>query len=108
MVRNSSGSCGRPDRCSCLHRRMRRPGAAPGEGFLVMLDEAYRTRNMLPVRPDWLAARREEVIEPGMPIVDPHHHLWDMPQCPFLIEDLAADTGAGHNVVATVYVEAHT
>ena len=42
-----------------------------------MLDEAYRNRNMLPVRPDWLAARREEAIDPALPIVDPHHHLWD-------------------------------
>ena len=31
-----------------------------------------------------------------------------MPQCPYLIEDLAADAAAGHRVVATVYVEAHT
>jgi hypothetical protein len=28
-------------------------------------------------RPDWLALRREEVIDPERPIVDPHHHLWD-------------------------------
>jgi predicted TIM-barrel fold metal-dependent hydrolase len=73
-----------------------------------MLDEAYRNRNMLPVRPDWLARRREEAIDPALPIVDPHHHLWRMPQCPYLIEDLAADATAGHNVLATVYVEAHT
>ena len=73
-----------------------------------MLDEAYRNLNMLPVRPDWLARRREEAIDPALPIVDPHHHLWRMPQCPYLIEDLAADAAAGHRVVATVYVEAHT
>jgi predicted TIM-barrel fold metal-dependent hydrolase len=73
-----------------------------------MLDESYRNRNMLPVRPDWLSARREAVIEPSRRIVDPHHHLWDMPQCPFLIEDLAADADAGHAIAATVYIEAHT
>ena len=27
-----------------------------------MLDEAYRNRNMLPVRPDWLAARHEAAV----------------------------------------------
>ena len=27
------------------------------------------------VRPDWLARRTEDVLEPGLPIVDPHHHL---------------------------------
>ena len=25
----------------------------------------------------WLAQRRETVIDPDLPIVDPHHHLWD-------------------------------
>jgi hypothetical protein len=30
-----------------------------------------------PVRPDWLARRTEEIIEPDLPIIDPHHHLWD-------------------------------
>jgi len=33
-----------------------------------------------PVRPDWLAKRTEEILEPGLPIIDPHHHLWDAPQ----------------------------
>jgi hypothetical protein len=28
-------------------------------------------------RPDWLALRKEEIIDPQRPIVDPHHHLWD-------------------------------
>jgi len=28
-------------------------------------------------RQDWLALRKEEVIDPARPIVDPHHHLWD-------------------------------
>ena len=29
-------------------------------------------------RADWLATQATEVImEPGLPIVDPHHHLWD-------------------------------
>ena len=27
-----------------------------------------------PVRPDWLDKRREEILEPDLPIVDPHHH----------------------------------
>ena len=28
-------------------------------------------------REDWLARRKEEVLDPPRPIVDPHHHLWD-------------------------------
>ncbi len=56
---------------------------------------------------DWLALTREEVLEPGLPIIDPHHHLWDVPQrMPqrYLLEQLAADT-KGHNVRQTVFIE---
>jgi L-fuconolactonase len=66
----------------------------------------------------------EAIIEPGLPIIDPHHHLWDLravlphlppPSHPFdailrqtpryLLDDLLADTGSGHNVIATVFVQ---
>jgi predicted TIM-barrel fold metal-dependent hydrolase len=59
-------------------------------------------------RADWLALRREEIIDPARPIVDPHHHLWDRGGQRYLIEDLAADIASGHNVIATVYVEARS
>jgi predicted TIM-barrel fold metal-dependent hydrolase len=60
----------------------------------------------LAVRPDWLASRREEALEPGLPIVDPHHHLIDRPESgTYLLPDLLADIDSGHNVVATVYLE---
>jgi predicted TIM-barrel fold metal-dependent hydrolase len=59
-------------------------------------------------REDWLALRREEVIDPARPIVDPHHHLWDRGGQRYLIEDMAADIASGHNIVATVYVEARS
>jgi predicted TIM-barrel fold metal-dependent hydrolase len=65
----------------------------------------------------------EKILEPDLPIVDPHHHLWDRrnyatPQAPehpfmtaikdarrYLLDELMADTGSGHNVRATVFVE---
>ena len=68
----------------------------------------------------------EPILEPDLPIVDPHHHLWIRPvaavvEAPppshafervvrgvprYLLDELIADTrGAGHNVVATVFVE---
>ncbi|HHY50493.1 MAG TPA: amidohydrolase family protein [Alphaproteobacteria bacterium] len=69
----------------------------------------------------------EDVLEPDLPIVDPHHHLWDRrealgapsgdPQTwhgftrvvqmspRYLLEELLEDAGSGHNVVATVFVE---
>ncbi|MGE0424295.1 MAG: amidohydrolase [Reyranellaceae bacterium] len=60
----------------------------------------------LAVRPDWLAQRREPALEPDLPIVDPHHHLIDRPESgTYLLKDLLRDTGSGHNVVATVYLE---
>ena len=59
-------------------------------------------------REDWLALRKEEVIDPQRPIVDPHHHLWDRGGQRYLIEEMAADIGSGHNIVATVYVEARS
>jgi L-fuconolactonase len=60
----------------------------------------------LPVRQDWLDRRREEIIEPDLPIVDPHHHLVDRPETGrYLLPELLADVARGHNVTATVYLE---
>jgi predicted TIM-barrel fold metal-dependent hydrolase len=60
----------------------------------------------LPVRPEWLAGRREEILEPGLPIVDPHHHLVDRANTGrYLLPELLGDTGSGHNITATVYLE---
>ena len=59
-------------------------------------------------REDWLALHSEDVIDPARRIVDPHHHLWDRGGQRYLIDELAADIASGHNVVATVYVEARS
>jgi predicted TIM-barrel fold metal-dependent hydrolase len=65
------------------------------------------------------------ILEPALPIVDPHHHLWEWPQNagpnlpaprhPFerllrlspryLFHELLADMTSGHNVRATVFVQ---
>ena len=47
----------------------------------------------------------EDVLEPDLAICDPHHHLWDHPRHRYLLEELLADTGSGHQVRATVFVE---
>lgn len=58
---------------------------------------------------DWLAKTIEEVIEPDLPIIDPHHHLWDFrpygvaPR--YLLDDVLEDTNSGHNIVSTVFIE---
>lgn len=62
----------------------------------------------------------EDVLEPDLPIVDSHHHLYperelaplregvvDRRVRRYLLEDISADIATGHNVVATVYVQAH-
>ena len=53
---------------------------------------------------DWLALTEEDAVEPGLPIIDPHHHLWDRPGNRYLLENLLADI-RGHNVRQTVFVE---
>ena len=58
-----------------------------------------------------MTASVEEVIEPELPIIDPHHHLWHRNGHRYLIDELLADTGqadahgARHNVRGTVFVE---
>ena len=67
---------------------------------------ASATSVHLAVRPDWLDRRREEIIDPDLPIVDPHHHLVERPETGrYLLPELLADIGGGHNVTATVYLE---
>jgi predicted TIM-barrel fold metal-dependent hydrolase len=59
-------------------------------------------------REDWLAQYSEQVIDPARPIVDPHHHLWDRGGQRYMIEELSSDIASGHNIIATVYVEARS
>jgi predicted TIM-barrel fold metal-dependent hydrolase len=61
-------------------------------------------KNLFAIDANWLAKRREEILEPDMPIVDPHHHLWDR-GARYLIEELTADIREGHNILATVFVQ---
>jgi len=64
--------------------------------------------SLSPVRQDWLDRRKEPILEPELTIVDPHHHLWVRPGWRYLLDDLLADINSGHNVVATVYVQARS
>jgi len=65
---------------------------------------AYRNEPELKA---WLAKRqREAALEPGLPIIDPHHHFWDTPQRGrYLLAELLDDIGGGHNIVSTVFLE---
>lgn len=72
-----------------------------------------------------MTAASEPILEPELPIVDPHHHLWDRPteilknlppsdhgfmdiirDIPrYLLDELLKDLKSGHNVRGTVYME---
>lgn len=56
----------------------------------------------------WLEQVREPILEPELPIVDAHHHLWIRGEVPYLLREYAADLRSGHNVVASVYAECHS
>jgi len=59
-----------------------------------------------PPSAEWLAKQPvEPVLEPDLPIVDTHHHLWDVLGNRYLIDEFTADLGGGHNIVATVFNE---
>ena len=59
---------------------------------------------------EWIAQIKEEIIDPELPIIDPHHHLWNgdnqlAGSFPYLIENLNEDTFSGHNIVGTIFME---
>ena len=68
------------------------------------------------------AAPLEPILDPSLPIIDPHHHLWDRTTSPptpvshpfdnvarlrprYLLNELLADMSGGHNIVASVYLQ---
>ncbi len=64
---------------------------------------------MEPGTPQWLAQVDEDIVDPDQRIIDPHHHLWKPDGAiPYGLADLHADTGAGHKVEATVFVQCHS
>ncbi len=66
---------------------------------------AFTPSRQIAIREDWLAQRAEDILLPELPIVDPHHHLWDREGERYLLDDLLADTSGGHNIRATVFVQ---
>ncbi len=64
--------------------------------------------NVMTPNLDWVAKYKEEALEPGLAIVDPHHHLWQRAGNDYMFHDLLADTRTGHNIVGTVFVDCHS
>ena len=56
-------------------------------------------------RAKWRSLLREEILEPNLPIIDPHHHLWERPGNRYLLDDVLADMRTGHDIRGSVFVE---
>ena len=55
---------------------------------------------------EWLDQVIEEIVDPELEIVDPHHHLWPAGQgLPYQRDDLHRDVASGHRVIKTVFME---
>ncbi|MGH7118007.1 MAG: amidohydrolase family protein [Acetobacteraceae bacterium] len=54
----------------------------------------------------WLSKVQEDAVDPDLPIVDAHHHVWDRSGFRYMFEELRADLEAGHRIIGTVFVEA--
>jgi predicted TIM-barrel fold metal-dependent hydrolase len=69
------------------------------------MSSSTASSHYLAVREDWLARQVEPILEPELPIVDPHHHLWDRGGWRYLLDELLADLGSGHRITDTVFIQ---
>lgn len=53
----------------------------------------------------WTGLLREEALEPDLPIIDPHHHIWDDERGRYMSSELMQDLSSGHRIEATVFVQ---
>ena len=78
---------------------------------LVQNNPAFKTNNVRTLRElkVWHAGgAREAILEPALPIVDPHHHLRDTVHGRYLLPELAEDLTSGHDIRATVFIDSQT
>jgi predicted TIM-barrel fold metal-dependent hydrolase len=53
----------------------------------------------------WTARVQEAPLDPDLPIVDSHHHLYDDERGRYLASEMLDEIASGHKVVATVYLQ---
>ena len=75
--------------------------------FASQTERAQFTRSLADVDA-WQKPAQEAAIDPDLPIIDCHHHFYNLPAKTYLMPDLAHDVGAGHNIRATVYIECNS
>ncbi|MCY4657213.1 MAG: amidohydrolase family protein [Gammaproteobacteria bacterium] len=56
---------------------------------------------------EWRDLVKEDIVEPNRRIIDTHHHLWSTPSFwgKYELPDLWKDTGSGHNIEKTVFID---
>jgi predicted TIM-barrel fold metal-dependent hydrolase len=75
---------------------------------MAVPSQSTRFGRIYPPDEAWLARGPEEiVIEPNLPIIDTHHHLWQRPDHRYLLQELLDDVSQGHNLTATVFLQCH-
>jgi predicted TIM-barrel fold metal-dependent hydrolase len=71
-----------------------------------MNSATHRFGRIAPPDDEWLAKQeKESILDPELPIIDTHHHLWERGGHTYLLDQLLADLDTGHNIVATVFEE---
>ena len=71
-----------------------------------MNSATHRFGRIAPPDDEWLAKQEKEpILDPELPIIDTHHHLWERGGHTYLLDELLADLDTGHNIIATVFEE---
>lgn len=74
--------------------------------YLAAIDHFYFTSSA--DHETWLNQVLEDVLEPDLPIIDAHHHLWMQKPPPYLFREYLDDVSTGHRVIASVFAECHS
>jgi predicted TIM-barrel fold metal-dependent hydrolase len=53
----------------------------------------------------WISLTQEEALEPSLPIIDPHHHLWNRGGHDYRLAQFRRETDSGHDIRGSIYVE---
>jgi predicted TIM-barrel fold metal-dependent hydrolase len=90
-----------------------KPGPERTRGATFSLPNIGAAQETAVTSKKWKAFEAEVALDPDLPIVDPHHHIWAEGFSNPIFEaydvgELRADTvGSAHNIVATVLVDSH-
>lgn len=90
-------------------------GYGTEEEILHSFDPAQRSynpaRNVFRSRAEldeWHGPETEPVLEPELPIIDCHHHLFERTPDGYRLDDFMNDLASGHNIVGSVFIEGST